>query len=65
MEKLKEKITDQQRKLQGTSDSEEHKKEPIVISELETKPPGRPVRLGEQLDSLVQEFIVILEQQVR
>ena len=61
LEKLKEMIADQRRKLQqDTSDSEEHKQEPIVISELETKPRGRPVRLGEQLDSLVQEFIVNL-----
>lgn len=33
---------------------------PVVISELETKPRGRPVCLGEQLDSLVQEFLINL-----
>ena len=60
LEKLKEVILEQHRKQaesRDTSDSEEHKEEPIVTSELETKPRGRPVRLGEQLDSLVKEFI--------
>ena len=60
LEKLKEAILEQRRKQaesRDTSNSEEHKEEPIVISELETKPRGRPVRLGEQLDSLVKEFI--------
>ena len=60
VEKLKEAILEQCRKQaesQDTFDSEEHKEEPIIISELETKPRGRPVCLGKQLDSLVKKFI--------
>jgi len=51
----------EQRKRQAeskeASDGEEQKDECIVITELETKPRGRPVLLGEQLDCLVKEFI--------
>lgn len=32
------------------------------MTELETKPQGRPVLLGEELDSLVQEFILNLRE---
>ena len=60
LEKLKEEISENCRRQAEASDTEEHKDEPIVISELETKPRGRPVRLGEQLDSLVQEFLINL-----
>ena len=60
LEKLKEEISENRRRQAEASDAEEHKDEPIVISELETKPRGRPVRLGEQLDSLVQEFLINL-----
>ena len=47
LEKLKEEISENRRKQADASDTEEHKDEPIVISELETKRRGRPVRLGE------------------
>ena len=60
LEKLKEAILEQHRKQAeslDTSDSKEHKEEPIIIPELETKPIRRPVCLGEQLDSSVKEFI--------
>ena len=57
LEKLKEEVSENRRKQADASDTEEHKDEPIAISELETKRRGRPVRLGEQLDSLVQEFL--------
>ena len=43
-----------------TSHSKEIREEPITITELETKPQGRLVLLGEELDSLVQEFILNL-----
>ena len=60
---LKQAVSEQCRKRaenRDASDDEEHKEEPIIISELETKPRGRPVHLGEQLDSLVKEFISYL-----
>ena len=63
LEKLNEKIMEQRQKQAETpniSHSEEIKEEPITITELETKPRGRPVLLGEELDSLVQEFILNL-----
>ena len=60
LEKLKEEISENRKKQADASDTEEHKDEPIVISELETKRRGRPVCLGEQLDSLVQEFLINL-----
>ena len=60
MEKLKQEISKNRRRQVEASDTEEYKDEPIVISELETKPRGRPVLLGEQLDSLVQEILINL-----
>ena len=63
LDKLKQAVSEQCRKQaenRDASDDEEHKEEPIIISELETKPRGRPVHLGEQLDSLVKEFISYL-----
>ena len=63
LEKLSKKIMEQRQKQADTPDtshSEEIKEEPITITELETKPQGRLVLLGEELDSLVQEFILNL-----
>ena len=61
LKKLKE-ILEQNKKQQvaeskKASDSEEYKEEHIIITELETKPRGRPLLLGDQLDLLVKEFI--------
>ena len=61
LEKLKEAISEQRSKQAESRDDSDHNEEcngePIVISELETKTRGRPLHLGEQLDSLVKEFI--------
>ena len=60
LEKLKEEILENRRRQAEASDTEEYKDEPIIISELETKPRGRPVCLRKQLDSLIQEFLINL-----
>ena len=63
LKKLKEELSEQhkqQPESRETTESEEPRAEPIAITELETKPRGRPVLLGEQLDSLVKQFITNL-----
>ena len=60
LKKLKDEILEQrkqQAEINEASEGEEHKDEPIVITKLETELRGRPLLLGEQLDSLVKEFI--------
>ena len=56
LEKLREEAMEQHKKL-AESQEASTSGEPIIITELETKPRGRPLLLGVELDTLVQEFV--------
>ena len=56
LEKLRKESLERRKKL-AESQKASTSGEPIIITELETKPRGRPLLLGVELDTLVQEFI--------
>ena len=56
LEKLREEAMEQHKKLAESQEASTSGK-PIIITELETKPRGRPLLLGVELDTLVREFV--------